>query len=182
MPTTEIVGDLPSNFASGEVSVSIDEDCRMTFDEFTHTQAPPPVPTAPGGASASSDGDRFKGWAKSELNDFVWIDLASVYVEMYYYADDEEVWNGHNHRARCDQFDHTQWRVLSCSLSYDATGPDELWVAGVGHFQSELIRLSKHWQGARFTAWPNMGRFRCQHSGWVIGPVHWSCSGTRYDH
>lgn len=180
MPQTEVTGNLPDGYAVGVVTLSIDAECRMTYGGFTYTKATPIA--SPGGVLAASNGERYKGWAKSELNDFVGIDLASVYVETFYYADEREVWNGHNQSIDCDQFDHTQWRVLSCVLSYDPTGPGEIWVKGVGHFQSELIRLSRHWQAARFTAWPNKGRFRCQHSGWVIGPVNWKCTGTRYDH
>ncbi len=65
MPTTAIEGVLPNDFASGEITVSIDKDCQMTLDAFTNVQAPTPS----GGAMASSSGTRFKGWAKSELND-----------------------------------------------------------------------------------------------------------------
>ena len=113
MPTTAIEGVLPNDFASGEITVSIDEDCQMTFDAFTNVQAPTPS----GGAMASSSGTRFKGWAKSELNDPPGIDLASVYVETFYWANEWEVWDGHNQRIRCNTFSITQWRVLSCVLS-----------------------------------------------------------------
>lgn len=122
MPHVEIGTTISELYEGAEIVMSIDEDCVMTLDSIEFTEAPVGPVGVVRMSAATDDGERFRGWVKSEINDFVGIDLASVYAETFYWADGDDVWNGHNQSIRCDRCSF-RLNGASASASSTTTGP-----------------------------------------------------------
>ncbi len=180
-------GYLDESIASAEVLATIDEDCRITIMGISHETAPV---AGASGADGNSDPDpvRYTGWAKSELNDPIRIDLAAVYVRMTYYVIlEDNIVYGEDPYHKCTRFPPSGWVVRSCSSTASLSESSSIWIKGRGTFANPLItdRLllpSHHTQTAKFTAWPTRSDYACTHVGRVGGPVHWTCRGVRNTH
>ena len=132
------------------------------------------------GASQPPD-RRFRRWAKSEINDFLGIDLALVLAGMDYYVDENSVKLGHNPRFRCDVL-RDGWIKVSCDTTWRPVGPDIVSSQQEGIFDHHVIQPARHWLMARFEADLSGGDYICEHSGHVWGVINWKCTGSRFSH
>lgn len=178
LPEIHIGGRLTPTSNSGHIVASIGVDCSISITDITVSS----LTTSASTGSRSSDGaTRYKGWAKSELNDPIDIDLTSTYARMYYYDDGSTVYGGHNKKLKCGYFPDG-WYVISCNGSWWPTGPNSVYIKLEGEFDHHFISPARHWQMAKFRAEPGYGTYTCGHSGRVLGPVHWKCSGSKFAH
>lgn len=177
-PETHLIGRLTETLNVGHISAVIGADCTITITEITFSSVAPSG--ASGNINSNEQGaERRKGWAKSELNDFVWIDLTATHVKMYYYDDGNSVYGGHQPKYGCDVFPDGWYRV-SCDSTWFPTGLDTVYIRQEGVFDHHFVSPARHWQMARFWAGPGWGDYECGHSGRVWGPVHWECDGSRF--
>ncbi len=169
LPHTRLSGQLVGEKNAGRIQVLIGADCSITVVavEFATKKLIVPPPTAT---------ERF-GWAKSELNDFVGIDLASVYVEMSYWDNGTSVYGGHDEDYECDY--PFGWYQESCNSWWWPHGTPEVYIRAEGEFDHHTLDAD-HWQEAKFIGTPGKGRYECDYEGHVPGPVHWKCDGEKF--
>ena len=156
--------------ATGHIRAHIGADCSITIEELT---------TSPVAASQRSTTRRW-GWAKSELNDFVWIDLAWVYAEMYYYDNGTRVYGGYDPDYECDVINYPAgWFVTDCRSWWKHRGPHFVQIRAKGWFDHHNI-TGRHTQEAKYVGTPGRGRYFCTQIGYVWGPTHWDCNGQKF--
>ena len=184
LPQTFLSGRLTATSNVGHITAVIGTDCSITISEIAFTQQEASEADASGNSiQQNSTGTHYEGWAKSELNDFVGIDLTSTYAEMHYYDNGTSVYGGHDPEHDCDVFWYPfGWYEVSCDAYWWPHGPSSVYIRQEGVFDHHTIRNARHWQMARFYAAPGWGDYECGHSGSVPGPVHWDCDGSFFVH
>lgn len=173
MPETTISGRLTEQQGEKSVTLLLQPDCSISVETVTQTSS---VKAAAKSTDADSDATLYFGMAKSELNDFIWIDLTSVYAEMKYYDYGNMVAAGYDPNNWCRVFPDG-WYVVSCSPTWWPYGPSSVYIKTEGVFDHHIIQPARHWQMAKFYAGPGWGDWTCGHSGTIWGPVHWTCRG-----
>ena len=189
MPETTLEGVLTPEFNASSIMARINEDCTVTIVRTDRYRDDSPVPGEPRREAdgpgplreqiqASNEFIRY-GWAKAELLDFADIYLTRAYADMYYDDNGYLVLNGRNQSHRC-QTSYTLWNVINCSGTWSPSGPYEVWVQTDGSYIHDVILPSLHWLMAKYQARPEWGRHTCRMNGYVIGPVHFNCTGMVY--
>ena len=165
-----------NNVSSMKVKVAYNEDCSI---EVVKVRLHAPVPNESSSFTRNPQEQRYRGWTKSELDDFAGIDLNTVRAQMDYFDDNQSVYGGRDPDLDCDNFDWYigSWEVESCTYSWSTTGPDSVHINGQGEFSHE-ISIFDHWQIARFWGTPGAyGNYECGHSSNNIIGTHWECTG-----
>ena len=101
LPEIRLGGRLTPTSNVGHIVAIISADCSISITDITASSL---TTSASTDNSFSDGGNRYKGYAKSELNDFAGIDLTSTYAEMYYYDDGSTVYGGENKKLKCGYF------------------------------------------------------------------------------
>ncbi len=171
MPVTTISGQM-SEQGEGSITLLFQPDCSISVEAVSHT----PSVTAAAKSDEDDDATLYFGMAKSELNDFIWIDLTAVYASMKYYDYGNMVAAGFDATNWCRIFPDG-WYVISCDTTWWPYGPTSVYNKTEGTFDHLYIQPARHWQMARFYAGIGWGSWACAHHGSVWGPVHWTCRG-----
>jgi len=201
MPLVRLVGggtmEGPSH---GTILVHITPNCSLIVKEVTFDQKsmPPARPSpkakgvrvvepivhdlspnnSPSENVATSNVSHFLGWAESEYNDVVGIDLTRVHAEMKYFDNGTQVYGGHDPYNECYAF-WDGWRILSCAAHWWPNGPNYVYTNTEGEFEW-LFGQYRHWHKAQYDGWPNgVHQWWCDHRGNTVPGGYWKCEGGR---
>ena len=155
------------------VTLQTADDCTLTVSDIT---------AADDGTTQASDPQEkhYKGWAKSELNEFLQVDLTWVHAEMEYFDNALSVYGGRNSDSWCDHVEYPfGWYIVSCpAATWWPSGRDEVYIQREGSFDHRFIPNSAHWHRAKFRGYPQDFDVECLRWGSPPGSA-WRCEGDR---
>jgi len=200
MPDLKLVGEGSNNSPPhGSIAVRVTHDCKLVVTDITFDHdATPPEKSSTGtdvaianpvevsldkAGSVPTDGVgtltimHYRGWAESEYNDIVGIDLTKVYASMKYYDNGSSVYGGHEPVNYCS-WTADGWRCVSCSMAWSPTGPSYVWTNTQGTFEW-IGGLWPHWHLAQYVGSPGSYSWGCMHTGSTVPGGYWKCEGGR---
>lgn len=199
LPRIVLVGEGTEDSSHGYIKVHVTENCEVVVTEVTFDQnATPPPEVSPGPGvgypepivepkdverSISSGGvsllgtQHYRGWAESENNDWLGIDVTRVHAAMSYYDNGSQVYGGHNPYNQCYWMSH--FKCLDCDAHWIPSGPSNVYINTEGEFELKVTGWWWHWHKAQYNAYPGGYYYWCAHQGSVIPGGYWKCEGGR---
>ncbi len=187
----------------GAIVIQTTNDCAMVVREVTfdpngrppadngdgHRRQVEPEIRAPESNTISSQGpgkstllavSDYIGWAESEYNDVVDIDLTRVHAKMKYSDDGTKVFNGREPFNQC--FWLPDWNNLSCRAAWWPNGPDLVYINTEGEFEFNFDPRWDHLHKAQYEGRPGgWNNWWCDRRGQTVPGGFWKCEGARQD-
>lgn len=118
-----------------------------------------------------------EGWAENVYQEQFHIDVTEISVDMDYWDDGNQVYNGHDAWIRPWWRSATGWYRISSGGTYYPYGPSEVWIKGYGEFQNSVFGLW-HKLHAEFDGYPGGPySYACSFEGTQPPLWHTHCSG-----
>ena len=146
---------------SAVIKGSIDEFCNVWVDETSWSQTTSEDIATYQGSKSSGTGNFWYGFTKTELNDFVGLDLATAFADLAYIDDGSSLSNGvawHD----CDAFAPTGWSIVECREYDNETSSTHMYSRTYAEIANAFWNTDTY-ADARFDAYPGDGDHDCDY-------------------